>query len=116
MSKVNQDLVRYVVITSDGHWGKSPKLEDALKNASVTTFYSLNSKKKDAYKAHVYRLELDPVESVYNARSASELRKSGIGLDGYEDGDIIEPWVNDWGSLGSWGAKSTEKVIELKHK
>ena len=116
MSKENESLVRYVVITSDGYWGKSPKLEDALKNASVTTFYSLNSKKKDAYTAHVYRLELDPVESVYNARSASELRKSGISLDGYEDGDIIEPWVNDWGSLGSWGAKSTEKVIELKHK
>ncbi len=116
MSKENESLVRYVVITPDGYWGKSTKLEDALKKASVTTFYSLNSKKKDAYTAHVYRLELDPVESVYNARSASELRKSGISLDGYEDGDIIEPWVNDWGSLGSWGAKSTEKVIELKHK
>ena len=116
MSKENESLVRYVVITTDGYWGKSTKLEDALKKASVTTFYSLNSKKKDAYTAHVYRLELDPVESVYNERSASELRKSGISLDGYEDGDIIEPWVNDWGSLGSWGAKSTEKVIELKHK
>ena len=116
MTDKNESLVRYVVITTDGYWGKSPKLEDALKKASVTTFYSLNSKKKDAYTAHVYRLELDPVESVYNARSASELRKSGISLDGYEDGDIIEPWVNDWGSLGSWGAKSTEKVIELKHK
>lgn len=116
MTDKNESLVRYVVITTDGYWGKSTKLEDALKKASVNTFYSLNSKKKDAYTAHVYRLELDPVESVYNARSASELRKSGISLDGYEDGDIIEPWVNDWGSLGSWGAKSTEKVIELKHK
>ena len=116
MTDKNESLVRYVVITTDGYWGKSTKLEDALKKASVNTFYSLNSKKKDAYTAHIYRLELDPVESVYNARSASELRKSGISLDGYEDGDIIEPWVNDWGSLGSWGAKSTEKVIELKHK
>ena len=116
MNKVNQDLVRYVVITSDGYWGKSPKLKDALKNASVTTFYSLNSKKKDAYTAHVYRVELDPVESVYNEESAKAIRSSGISLDGYEEGDLIEPWVNDWGSLGSWGAKSTEKVIELKHK
>jgi hypothetical protein len=116
MTDKNESLVRYVVITTDGYWGKSTKLEDALKKASVTTFYSLNSKKKDAYTAHVYRLELDPVESVYNEESAKAIRASGISLDGYEDGDIIEPWVNDWGSLGSWGAKSTEKVIELKHK
>ena len=53
MTDKNESLVRYVVITTDGYWGKSTKLEDALKKASVTTFYSLNSKKKDAYTAHV---------------------------------------------------------------
>ena len=115
MTEKNESLVRYVVITTDGYWGKAPELEAALKNANVNSFYALNSIQLGAV-AHVYRVELDPVESVWNEKTKAELKRSHITLTGYEDGDLIEPWVNDWGSLGAWGAKSSEKVIELKIK
>ncbi len=115
MSKENESLVRYVVITTQGYWGKDPKLEVALKNANVNAIYALNSKKKTAV-AHVYRVELDPVNSVFNEESRKGLKASHVSFTGYEEGDLIEPWVNDWGNLGTWGAKSSEKVIELKIK
>ena len=115
MTDKNESLIRYVVITNHGYWGKAPELEAALKNANVNAIYALNSKKKSAV-AHVYRVELDPVESVWNEDTKAELKRSHITLAGYEDGDLIEPWVTDWGSLQAWGAKSSEKVIELKIK
>ena len=113
----NKNVVRYVVITSDFYWGKAETMEEALKNANVNHIYALNSKAKNPNKAVVYRVELDPVNSVFNEQSKAELRQSGVSLgDDYEDGDLIEPWVNDWGSRGTWGARTTEKVIELKIK
>lgn len=115
MSNETTNLVRYVVITSHYYWGKAETLAEAFKKAQVNSLYAFDSKKEKTNKAVVYRIELDPVDSVYNARSASELRKSGISLDGYDDGDLIEPWVNDWGNVGAWGAK-IEKVIDLKIK
>ena len=115
MSKENESYIRYVVITTDGYWGRDPKLLVALKNAKVNSFYSLNSKKRGNV-AHIYRVELDPVESVWNEQTKAELKECHVTLNGYENGDLIEPWVNDWGNLGTWGAKSSEKVIELKIK
>ncbi len=116
MTEKNESFIRYVVITTDGYWGKSPELEVALKNAKVNSFYNLNSRKKGTPVAHIYRVELDPVESVWNKETKAELKRSHIILSGYEDGDLIEPWVNDWGSLQAWGAKSSEKMIKLKIK
>lgn len=118
MTDQNESFIRYVVITNDGYWGRAPELEAALKNARVNSLYSLNTTKDSKTPvAHVYRLELDPVESVYNEQTKAELKRSHISLSGYEDGDLIEPWVDDWGSLQSWGAKGeAEKVIELKIK
>jgi hypothetical protein len=115
MKDKNESLIRYVVITTCGYWGKAPELKDALKNANVNAIYALNSKKKSAV-AHVYRVELDPVDSVYNEESRKGLKSQHVSFTGYEEGDLIEPWVNDWGSLSAWGAKSSEKVIELKIK
>ena len=116
MTDKNESYIRYVVITNHGYWGKDSELEAALKNANVNSIYALNSKKENAHVAHVYRVELDPVDSVYNEESRKGLKASHISFSGYEEGDLIEPWVNDWGSLGAWGAKSSEKVIELKIK
>jgi hypothetical protein len=115
MSKENESYIRYVVITTRGYWGKDPELKVALKNANVNAIYALNSKKKSAV-AHVYRVELDPVYSIFNEESRKGLKANHISFSGYEEGDLIEPWVNDWGNLGTWGAKSSEKVIELKIK
>ena len=116
MKDKNESLIRYVVITTYGYWGKAPELKDALKNAGVNSFYALNSKKR-GNACHIYRIELDPVESVFNEQSKAELSQSGVSLDDdYQDGDLIEPWVNDWGSLSAWGAKSCELVIKLQIK
>ena len=115
MSKENESYIRYVVITTQGYWGKDPELKVALKNANVNAIYALNSKKKSAV-AYVYRVELDPVNSVFNEESRKGLKANHVSFSGYEEGDLIEPWVNDWGNLGTWGAKSSEKVIELKIK
>ena len=114
MNNEKTNLVRYIVTTSHGYWGKAPELEVALKNAKVNSFYALNSK-KDGKACHVYRVELDPVESVFNEKSRKGLKASHVGFTGYEEGDLIEPWVNDWGNVGAWGAK-IEKVIDLKIK
>ena len=111
----SSSLVRYVVITTDGYWGKDSDLLVALKNAKVNTFYALNSKKRGNL-AHIYRVELDPVESVWNDETKAELKRCHIRLDGYENGDLIEPWVNDWGQLQAWGAKPAELVIKLQIK
>lgn len=117
MTEKNESFIRYVVVTSHGHWGKAPELEAALKNARVNSFYNLNTKKDETHKAYVYRIELDPVESRWTAETKAELKKSRVTLDGYEVGDLIEPWVNDWGAVTSWGTgKEPERVIELKIK
>ena len=117
MTEKNESLIRYVVITTKGYWGRGPKLEAALKNAKVNSFLALNSKKETASVAHVYRIELDPVESRYSDKvKAADYSRSMATFSGYEEGDLIEPWVNEFGSLGSWGARSCEKVIELKIK
>ena len=117
MTEKNESFVRYVVITDDGYWGKAPELLDALKNAKVNSFYSLNTT-KETYTpvAHIYRIELDPVDSRWSEQTKADLKRSNITLTGYEDGDLIEPWVNDWGSLQAWGAKSIEEMIKLKIK
>ena len=115
MSNEKTNLVRYVVITSTYYWGKGKTLEEALKNAHVNGIYALNSKKENTNKARVYRVELDPVKSVYDEKSAKAISSSGMTLEGYSEGDLIEPWVYDIGTLGTWGAK-TEKVIDLKIK
>mgnify|MGYP003149935223 FL=1 len=116
MANKNESLIRYVVITTYGYWGKAPELIDALKNAGVNSFYALNSKKR-GNACHIYRIELDPVESVFNEQSKSALSQNGVSLDDdYQDGDLIEPWVNDWGGVGTMGAKSCELVINLQIK
>ena len=115
MTDKNESYIRYVVITTRGYWGKDPELKVALKNANVNAIYALNSKKKSGV-AHVYRVELSPVDSIFNEESRKGLKANHISFSGYEEGDLIEPWVNDWGNLGTWGAKSSEKVIELKIK
>lgn len=116
MTEKNESFIRYVVITNHGHWGRSPDLLEALKNARVNSFYNLNTTKESKTPlAHVYRLELDPVESRWSDETKAELKRCRVNLTGYENGDLIEPWVDDWGSLQSWGAKGeAEKVIELK--
>ena len=117
MTEKNESFIRYVVVTSHGHWGRSSNLLEALKNARVNSFYNLDTKKDETHVAHIYRLELDPVESRWSDETKTEMRACRIILKGYEDGDLIEPWVDDWGSLQSWGAKGeAEKVIELKIK
>ena len=111
----SSSLVRYVVITSYGYWGKAPELEIALKNANVNSFYALNSK-KEGKACHIYRVELDPVKSVFNEESRKGLKSQHVTFTGYEEGDLIEPWVSDWGGVSAWGAKSCELVIKLKIK
>lgn len=113
MKDKTDSLIRYVVITSYGYWGKAPKLKDALKNANVNSFYALNSKKQGKA-CHIYRVELDPVKSIFNEESRKGLKSQHVSFEGYEEGDLIEPWVNDWGSLSTWGAKSCEQVIKLQ--
>lgn len=115
MTEKNESFIRYVVITTYGYWGKATELKDALKNANVNSFYALNSKKR-GNACHIYRVELDPVESVYNEESRKGLKSQHVSFTGYEEGDLIEPWVNDWGSLSAWGAKSCELVIKLQIK
>jgi hypothetical protein len=117
MTEKNESFIRYVVVTSHGFWGRSSNLLEALENARVKSFYNLNTKKDDTHKAYVYRIELDPVESRWTAETEAELKKSRVHLKGYEVGDVIEPWVNDWGAVTSWGTgKEPELVIELKIK
>ena len=115
MTDKNESLIRYVVITTYGYWGKATELKDALKNAGVNSFYALNSKKR-GNACHIYRVELDPVESVFNEKSRKGLKSQNVSFTGYDEGDLIEPWVNDWGSLSAWGAKSCELVIKLQIK
>jgi hypothetical protein len=118
MTEKNESFIRYVVVTSHGFWGRSSNLLEALENARVKSFYNLNTKKDDTHKAYVYRIELDPVESRWTDETKAELKRCRTTLRGYEVGDLIEPWVNDWGAVTSWGAKGDEPelVIELKIK
>jgi len=113
MTDKNESLIRYVVITNHGNWGRPPELLGAMKNDKVNAFNSWNTTKDSKTPlAHVYRLELDPVESRWSDETKAELKRCRVNLTGYENGDLIEPWVDDWGSLQSWGATGeAEKVI-----
>ena len=115
----SKNLIRYVVITSSFWWGKGETMKEALENAHVNQIYALNSKVKNPKEAVVYRIELDPIKSVINDlyKSRAELALSCVSLDeDYQEGDLVEPWVDLWGHCCSWGAKNTEEVIRLKIK
>jgi hypothetical protein len=114
MSKENENLVRYVVINSRYYWGKSETLEDALQNANVNGIYALNSKKKNTATAMVYRVEIDPIEGILTEKKREVLDQRGISTDDLEIGDVIEPWVEDFGGVGAFG--KIERVIKLKIK
>lgn len=112
----NETFIRYVVTTSQGRWARGTELLEALKDAGVNSFCDLNSQKDETHIAHVYRVELDPVESRWDEETRAELKRCRVRLDGYEVGDLIEPWVNSNGQVVSWGAKHDEPELVIKLK
>ena len=110
------DVVSFLVSTSEFNWGRGKTLLEALRNAKALS--TKGDKLKRGVRVNVSKFTQRDGDQWTEEKEQAALR-SGLTIKGYEYGDFVEPFVDGHGGHRGYGeleSITVDKNTELEGK
>jgi hypothetical protein len=92
---------QYLVATSEGRWGRGDDLKTALKNANALNKSQTKPKRGIEIFAYI-NIQLED-DRLTQERVDALAKGPFVKVTGYEPGEFMLPWIDDYGSPHHYG-------------